>query len=111
MRVVGDVLFKYCRYNGLSKVKIEKVTPKGNIRVSDGSLLNSDLKKKTTDTWDVTTYYRYSDELEEKYKEIQEINKIKKELKLLQLSELNSKEKKELLEFLTGLEYKRFGGI
>lgn len=93
---VDDILFTKNRYVGLSKVTITKITPTGNIRVSDGSLLTPELRKKTSDSWDNTMYYEWSQELEEKYQLQKLQSKIHVQLKDIDVFKLN----KEALEVL-----------
>lgn len=95
---VNDVLFSEHRFSGLEKVTVTKITPTGNIRVSDGSLLSPSLDKKTSDTWNTTQYHEWSQELEDKYKLQTLQQELKMRLEKLNVSELNQ----EALEVLLG---------
>lgn len=87
---VNDVLFRKDRCVGLEKVTVVKITPTGNIRVSDGSLLTPKLSKKTADAWDNTMYYNWSQELEDKHRLLvaqKTLNAKLNELKVFELDE------------------------
>lgn len=89
---VDDILFKTSRLQGLTKVKVTKITPSGNIRVSDGALLTPDLRKKTSDTWDSDVYSIWSQKLEDKFKiQILQIQ-LNEKLKKLNVFDLNDEE-------------------
>lgn len=93
---MNEVLFKNNRFIGLEKVTVTKITPTGNIRVSDGSLLTPKLRKKTSDAWDNTMYYEWSQELEDKYQLQKLQSKIRNQIEKIDVSNLN----KEALEML-----------
>ena len=97
---VNDVLFKKSRFSGLGKVIVTKITPSGNIRVSDGALLRSDLRKKTSDSWDTTMYYAWSQALEDEYRVQGLQQQLSKKLKELNVYELNEQSLKVLLNAL-----------
>ena len=86
---VNDILFRKARFSGLEKVVVIKITPNGNIRVSDGSLLTPQLGKKTSDAWDSTMYYPWSQELEDKYKLQNMQANLSEKVAKLKVSELN----------------------
>lgn len=100
MTNVNDILFKTSRIIGLEKVTVTKITPTGNIRVSDGALLTPNLRKKTSDSWDTTSYYSWSQELEDKYRVQSLQSNLDKKLKGLKVYELDEESLKKLLNAL-----------
>lgn len=101
---VGDILFRKERIAGLDKVTVTKITPTGNIRVSDGSLLTADLHKKTSDTWSTVAYYPWSQELEDAYCTQQLQNRLALKLSALDVYKLEKGAVKILLDALDTLD-------
>lgn len=67
---VGDKVLVQGRFSK-SVQTVEKITPKGNIRVSNGALYDISGSEKTKDVWNSTTIVPLTPELEEQlHKEV-----------------------------------------
>lgn len=92
--------------NGLFKVKIEKITPKGNIRLNNGKLLDSDLHVKGASAWGEDTYYKPTPELVARYELEQVQRNVEKQVEQLEVSLLTMEQLHQLSSLLKTLPKK-----
>lgn len=71
---VGDRVLVYGRWNK-SLHTVEKITPKGNIRISNGTLYDIRGSEKTKDAWNRTTIVPLTPELENELRKEVLVNK------------------------------------
>lgn len=65
---VGDKVIIYGSWNKKSIATVEKITPKGNYRLSNGFLYGPDGFEKTSDKWGGSKFSVLTPEMEEEFK-------------------------------------------
>lgn len=92
--------------NGLQKVKIEKITPKRNIRLTNGKLLDEYLNVKGASAWGEDTYYVVTPELVARY-ELEQVQRgVENQLDRFDVTQCSMEQLQQLASLLETLPKK-----
>lgn len=97
---VGKKVLVRGKWNSKYIRTIEKITPKGNVRLDDGKLYNPDGSQKTSDYWNQTTICILTEEMAQELEKEAFVKNTIEELKKVQ--DINYEDAVKIMKILKG---------